>query len=522
MGCVGVNNASVTEPTLVYILVTYTVAFSETGLPSGLSWQVAVNGVTRSLITNGLTDSLLWTGATNGSYPYSITDIPSWHQTTLAYSGSIVVNGGTGPIDGTGVGYAVTLVYSQISYTVTMSESSLPPGLTWQVTVNGLPEQTRTTGGPVTLTWSGLQNGTYSYLISDISGWHQTTLPYSGSVTVNGQSVTEPSLAYTLVTYSVVFAESGLPSGLTFQVTVNLVSWSLTTDGGTDSHTFPAEPNGTYAYSIADIPGWNQATLNSSGSILVSGGTGPINGTGTGYAVTLAYSQFTYSLTFTETGLPTGTLWFANLTEFVNATYSRQLSLNSTGGTIVFRYMPNGTYSFSVATTDKAYAWVAGGNASFTVNGTSINRQATFNLLVYALDFIETGFPLGGRANWSIVLGGRLANSTTDTISFAEPNGTYSFTLGPVVGFTSTPRLGSVTVSGPVRPLAVTFKSTLPPPTGQPGSVPFQPIDLLAGLLVAVAIGTAAVRVHRRGKTPPKVVWPPSALDQQTRPPHDS
>ncbi|MCI4343947.1 MAG: thermopsin family protease, partial [Thermoplasmata archaeon] len=281
-GSVMVSGGSVSEPTLVYTPVTYTVTISESTLPSGQGWSITLNGVTQSTTTDGLTDTLTWTGLANGTYSYTIADVSGWHQGTLAYSSTLMVNGGTGAIDGTGIGYANTLVYSSVTYTVTISESTLPSGQSWSITLNGVTQSTTTDGLTDTLTWTGLANGSYSYTIADISGWHQTTLLYTGMITVNGGTAAidgtgigySVTLVYNSVTYSVTFSESGLPSGLIWQVTVNGVAKSLTTDGATDSLTWTGLANGTYSYTIADNSGWHQGTLPyNGGSVMVSGGS---------------------------------------------------------------------------------------------------------------------------------------------------------------------------------------------------------------------------------------------------------
>ena len=152
----------------------YSVTFSEMGLPSGLTWKVTVNGVSESLCTNGGTDSLTWTGLASGSYSYVVTGNPGWYQSTLPYSGTVVVSGAsvTEP----------TLVYSAETYTVTFTETGLPSGDSWSVTMNGVTMSS--TGSTIVFTEV---NGTYSYKVSPISGCGESTS--SGTVTVNGANV---------------------------------------------------------------------------------------------------------------------------------------------------------------------------------------------------------------------------------------------------------------------------------------------------------------------------------------------
>ena len=522
-GSVVVNGASVTEPPLVYAPVTYSVTLSESTLPSSLSWSIMLNGATRSITTDGGTDTLTGPGLANGTYSYSIADISGWHQATVPYSGTLTVNGGTGPIDGTGVGYAVTLLYTPVTYSVTFSESGLPSDLTWSATFNSVTMSLSTDGSTDTLIWTGLTNGTYAYsiagntgyhqntipysgtetvgdpvavsvsyaqitygvtfsesglspgqtwsmtfhgvtrslttdggtdpltfaetngtpayAITDVSGWHQTTLAYSGSVVVNGASVTEPTLVYTPVTYSVAFSESGLPSGLTWQVTVNGVTVNLLTDGSTDSLTWTGLANGTYAYSILDIPGWHQATLAYSGSIAVNGGTSPIDGTGVGYAVTLVYTPVTYSVTFSESGLRSGLTWSVTFN-------SVAMSLTTDGGTdsLTFTGLANGTHAYSIGAISGWPETTLPYHGNIGVNGASVTEPTLiYTQVTYTATLTESGLPSGTM--WSVTIGSQTLSSVTNKIGFQLGNGTYSYTVGVTPGYRTTPT-GSFTVSG--------------------------------------------------------------------------
>jgi thermopsin len=186
-GDVTVADRAVSEPTLAYSAETYSVTFSEKGLPSGLTWTVTLNGVEQSLTTTGGTDSLTWSGLLNGTYSYSIAGNPGWHESSLAYSGTVTVKGKA---------LTETLQYKETTYSVTFSESGLPAGLTWKVTVDGVTKSVKTNGGTDSLTWTGLVNNTYAYSIHSVKGWTQSTLPPSGTVVVDGASVTEPTIVY--------------------------------------------------------------------------------------------------------------------------------------------------------------------------------------------------------------------------------------------------------------------------------------------------------------------------------------
>ncbi|MGP8077978.1 MAG: hypothetical protein ACLQC7_07230 [Thermoplasmata archaeon] len=212
---------------------------------------------------------------------------------------------------------------SSPKFSVAFTESGLPGGTKWAVTLGGSLESS--TGSSLSYSESG---GTYRYTVGEVAGY--LAHPSSGSAVVDGTGF-GVWVAYTPVTYSVGFSESGLPSGQTFSVTFHGVTDTITTDGGTDSVGFSA-PNGTYGYSIAGIAGWQQATLAGGGEVVVDGAAVT--------EVTLVYTPVTYSVTFSESGLTTGTSWSVTLEGSLES---------STGTTIVFAE-PNGTFGYAVGT----------------------------------------------------------------------------------------------------------------------------------------------------------------------------
>ena len=331
--------------------VSYTVSFSESGLPANLEWQITFGRQSASYDTDGGTDYLTFTVG-SGSYSYSISDISGYHQTTLPYTGSVVVTSSsvTEP----------TLAYYQVTYPVTFSESGLPGGLYFNVSLNGSLQSVTTDGGTDSLTFE-MPNGTFAYSIADISGWHQTTLAYSGSVVVNGAGVTESTLVYHQVTYSVVFSESGLPSGLSWQVTVASTPKSLTTNGGTDTLTWTGIANGSYAYSITDISGYHQYTLAYSGNVVVNGATVT--------EPTLVYTQVTYSVVFSESGLPSGLTWKVKVGGATE-------QLTTDGGTDSLTFTDgNGSYSYTISDVSGWHQYTLAYTGTVGVSGASSDQD---------------------------------------------------------------------------------------------------------------------------------------------------
>jgi ABC-type transport system substrate-binding protein len=197
-------------------------------------------------------------------------------------------------------------------------------------------------------------------------------------------------------------------------------------------------------------------------------------------------SPTTYPVTFSETGLSGGT-WYVNLTG--GASYS------STGGSLAFTE-PNGTYAFTVGTSNKEYRSPGG---SFSVSGAPWNETVAFALVTFDVTFSETGLSSG--TNWSVTVNLREMSSTTPSITFAEPNGTYTFSLTPPPGTTAAVHAGTVVVNGTAVGETIAFTST----TGSPQflGLPNGEGYALVGLLLVAAVVVIAIVIARRRARPP-------------------
>lgn len=69
--------------------------------------------------------------------------------------------------------------------------------------------------------------------------------------------------------------------------------------------------------------------------------------------------------------------------------------------------------------------------------------------------FTESGLPTG--ATWNVTLNGVKKSSTTDSIIFSEPNGSFFFTVGIYQGYSASPNSGTVLVKGDSLSQSVTF-----------------------------------------------------------------
>ncbi len=163
-------------------------------------------------------------------------------------------------------------------------------------------------------------------------------------------------------TYNLEFREKGLPSGTVWKVSVVNDTSGKTYNLSSNTQNISAYlPNGTYSYNVSEISGYN--ITNSSGSITIKG----TNITENIMFTPIQKPLKLYGVTFTETGLPSGTKWSVNL---------NGESLSSTNSTITFS-MTNGSYTYKVGNVS-GYN-VSNPSGSLKVNGKNVNVNITFS-----------------------------------------------------------------------------------------------------------------------------------------------
>jgi hypothetical protein len=218
--------------------------------------------------------------------------------------------------------------------------------------------------------------------------------------------------------------------------------WSVDLNGTQQTSTSPslvfAEPNGTYAYTVGSVRGYSASP---------SSATVTVNGTNEVLGVT--FTQLVYPVRFSETGLPDGTLWTVKLGADMH---------DSTTTSIGF-FEPNGSYTYSISAANATYAAPGG---SLGVAGAVVSERVAFSLVTYEVAFVESGLAAG--LDWSVGLYASEQTSNSTSVSFAEPNGTYSFLVSRVPGYSGAPSSGTISVEGGNVTRAIAF-AALPPAT---------------------------------------------------------
>lgn len=428
----------------------YHITFGETGLPGGTRWSMSMYGATLSATTSSITFQ-----EPNGTYGFATGGVPGY--VALPTSGSIVVNGAN---------QTVSITFSSAppgSYPVTFTESGLPTGTTWSVTLGGT---NRTSPGATVVALE--TNGTYGFSVASVPGYVPS--PLSGSVTIKGVGVNQ-SIVFAPVPpgYAhLTFQESGLSAGTLWSITL-----ASATQSGNGNAFLYVEPAGTYNYTVGSVTGY--AANVTSGLVAVNGSARTVY---IGFSP-IAHGS-SYTVTFSESGLPTGTHW--------SITFNGTRASSSTS-TIDFVNLENNTtgYTFAVGLVSGFTSSPSSG--SVVVHGANVTLTITFTGLPpgsYPVEFIETGLPSG--LSWSVSLSGNFLSSTTTTLSFTEKNGTYSYSVAPPTGYTVGPPSGSLTVSGKAVNQSEVFTKTNTPPGPTLYPVSFTEVGLPQGTNWAVTL----------------------------------
>ncbi len=419
-GSLLVNGKAVSVP-ISFSPYTYTIEFTETGLPAGSSWSITIqesNGSRTISSTTQVASTIL----INDSYSYSVQ--------------SGVSNFGPYPSRGnfniSGASDSIAIRFLRL-YVVSFLEAGLPLGqprnLTWYVNVTD-PQEFRSNSNSISFQEP---NGTYSYNVSVNTRWYVLiSSESSGNFTINGNNIspypsTSPVTFHEL--FNVTFTVSHLANGSAWYVNVTNGT-SLSTVTGSLSFT---EINGTYVYSVATGNKLYRPVSYTS-SYVVNGSS--IN-------LREVFVLVTYSVTFSETGLTSGTFWSITINNNTRI---------STNGSISFK-LNNGSFEYSLQPISGFSTTDYSGNVS--ISGAPLVEPINWTMVTYAISISQSGIPTG--KHWSVTLQGKTfngisvtstLNTTKSSVTFLEPNGTYNYTINAPFGYTGTHVTGKITING--------------------------------------------------------------------------
>lgn len=375
---------------------TYGVQFNQSGAPATSRWYVNITGA-HGLSALGSSASVA-TNLANGTYSWTAAiGLANW--TVVPSSGQLKVSGQD---------VYVSLVFSPPpKYTVQFNQTGVPPTSRWYVNVTGGPALSGL--GSSAFLSTTLVNGSYAWTAA-IGNQSWTVQPSSGRLTVAGGPVFVDLTFSSQPTYLVQFNQTGAP---------NSAQWFVNVTNGPSLHSSGAVPDvatylaaGTYAWAASiGVANWTVAPDH--GTLVVSGGSVWVD--------LVISSPPTFAVQFSETGVPSTTSWYVNV--------SSGARLSATGATPQLSVpLVNGSYSYT-ASIGAANWSVTPSAGSVAVQGTGRSVSIVFALLVATVSFQESGLP-NGTTWWVNATGAPASSGNGTTINVTIPYGSVAYRVG--------------------------------------------------------------------------------------------
>ncbi len=393
-------------------------------------------------IYNSTTISIIWasnyTLVANAQYtlPFAVQGLvyDNATGTMIGYNNSTIYNLGTYGIMTFGAIMNITLTGNIIAMTYAMNIYFLYVSYTNAQSIEELAMINIVTGNLITQTavsYSALSYNIYQNII-----YAQT----SSAIYI---------IPATAPTLELSFLEQGLPSGTTWNFTLNGNPYTVTTGNNITLNL----PDNIYSYSFPNIE-------TNIGLMYPAPQNGSVMLESTDQLITVNYTLApvsAYNITFIEEGLESNTQWSISL-----ANSTSNITLASSTNTIIFNVY-NGSYIYYVNFI-MGYS-VNIQSAPIVINGGSDLIYVIFTAVPNFVTFYEVG--LNNSVQWSITIdnlnGFTYYNTTYEgngSIVIILVMGTYSFTVNNVPGYYSNIVSGSFTESATPQYIPIYFNST--------------------------------------------------------------
>ncbi|MGC9147738.1 MAG: hypothetical protein ACP5GL_08050 [Infirmifilum sp.] len=377
----------------------YPLVFTETGLPTGITWTVVVNN---NPYSNSAPNSISINLPPN-IYSYTVNPVNTNTNTYIPSPQS-------GTVDLRNGGQTVNIVFTAQSKSVNLifQESGLPYGTYWSVMVNG--QSFSSSSSIITVPVSMNTYVGYSVPNAYSGGVTYTPSPSSGQVyiTQNNQVV------YITFTpqYTLVFTETGLPSGTAWWVSLNGQQSSAVAPG---KITFIEPAYNTYYYTVKSgfwVGGVYYVAVPSSGSVYLYQNN---------QVVTISYTPY-YYINVTTCKLPAGSQWTAGVLQ-------TGLTVTSTGNVISLWVNSPGSYTITVSVGTYTYSVFLPVSAENSHGGVYIlsynpNATASYSMNVQVSVSSSGDFTSCFRGYYQVILSGAssilpLYNSTNYYVNYS-------------------------------------------------------------------------------------------------------
>ena len=317
---------------------------SESGLPSGMKWSIALrNSYDISTVSSG--NGSISFFVPNGTYEYRVINDVGFHPQNNI--GVIYVNG---------TNFSnLTISFVDSYYSVSFNETNLPlsllpAGTEWSVSALFISSAYYNSSSSSNIGFS-LPNGTYEFTVYTVD--HYIPTPSKGIILVNGSSVLI-TVSFTIYKYPVSFASSGLPFGDQWFINITSSTGAAYSINGTATTLSISLVNGTYSYNVQ--------SENKTSTPVVSSGIFTVNGNVVNESV--SFVRVYYTVTIHESGLPVTNGTTERWEILVDGSYYNMTNQNLT------LQFTNGTYSYTVFNTASYNTTTPSG--TFTVHGSSM------------------------------------------------------------------------------------------------------------------------------------------------------
>jgi hypothetical protein len=216
--------------------------------------------------------------------------------------------------------------------------------------------------------------------------------------------------------HQISFQQTSLPSGTKWGIRLNNTTAVVWQNSTSQYDNLTGLGNGAYTFQVINAIGY---VGNPSSGVLT------MNGANLSQSI---HFQGYYA-NFTETGLPTGTEWYVNLSNQPGLSEaSTGQHLSGTSNTIS-THLPNGTYTATYQTNQKTYH--TAGSGSFTVDAQNVLQSVVFSPYYYDVNFTALSKP--SSVMWGVNMSGTVKTGNGN-LDFKVTNGTYFFNASAING----------------------------------------------------------------------------------------
>jgi YVTN family beta-propeller protein len=151
-------------------------------------------------------------------------------------------------------------------------------------------------------------------------------------------------------------------------------------------------------------------------------------------SVSYVVPEEVYPVTVTETGLPAGANWSVTFNGTSRTSNSNTVDLTEPNGTLDY-FVSNVTVNGTSYGPSPISGIIKVDGAASTVNVSFAVRTSTSPPPSFDISVVESGLP--SRTDWGAKLAGTMTSSTTSSIVFSEPNGSYLLVVEPPANYTA-------------------------------------------------------------------------------------